>query len=47
MIEFLNEAFLACAGHINDYLINWWGEHILNADQEYAKFIREHKGRKG
>ncbi len=40
------EAFLASATRINDYLTNWWGEHILNVDQEYARFIHAHKGRK-
>jgi len=41
------DAFLACASHINGYLTNWWGEHILSVDQEYAHYIREHKGRAG
>jgi hemerythrin len=40
------ETFLPCANQISDYLTNWWGEHILNADQDYASFIREHKGQK-
>lgn len=40
------EGFLACARHINDYLANWWGDHILNTDQDYASFLREHKGHK-
>ncbi len=40
------EGFLACAKHINDYLTNWWGEHILTADQDYAQFLREQKGHK-
>lgn len=40
------EAFLACANHINEYLTNWWGEHILNVDLDYARFIRERKGHK-
>ena len=40
------EDFLACAGRLNDYLASWWSEHILNADQEYALFIRDCKGRK-
>jgi len=38
------EVFLAYAKHINDYLANWWAEHILNVDQEYMQYIREHKG---
>lgn len=37
--------FLVSAKRINDYLTNWWAEHILTADQEYAQFMREHKGR--
>lgn len=40
------EDFLACASHINTYLADWWGGHILSADQAYALFIREHKGRR-
>jgi hemerythrin len=38
------QTFLACANRINDYLANWWGEHILNVDQDYARFIHERKG---
>jgi len=41
------EAFLACANRINEYLVNWWSKHIMSEDQEYAAFIRERKGRKG
>jgi len=40
------DGFLACASHINDYLTNWWGEHILNTDQDYARFLREQRGHK-
>lgn len=39
------EGFLASANHINGYLTNWWGEHILNTDQDYARFMREQKGK--
>lgn len=39
------KSFLACANRINSYLTNWWGEHILNTDQDYARFMREQKGR--
>jgi len=39
------EGFLACATHINEYLATWWGEHILTADQDYAQFLRERKGK--
>ncbi|MBU1042083.1 MAG: hemerythrin family protein [Proteobacteria bacterium] len=38
------EGFLACANHINGYLTTWWGEHILNTDQDYARFMRGQKG---
>lgn len=40
------DGFLDYAKSINEYLANWWGEHILNADQDYAQYIREHKGPK-
>ncbi len=40
------EAFLANATRVNDDLTNWWGEHILTADQDYARHIRERKGQK-
>jgi hypothetical protein len=41
------ESFLACARHINSDLTNWRGEHTLNTDQEYARYIREQKGKAG
>lgn len=37
------EAVLACAEHINTYVVGWWGEHILNADQDYATYMRSRK----
>lgn len=40
------EGFLASVNRINTYLTNWWGAHILNVDQDYARFMREHKGHK-
>jgi len=35
--------FLALAGQINGYALNWWEKHIMQSDQRYAAFIRQKK----
>jgi len=39
-------AVLTCAEHINEYVVNWWGDHILTADKEFSEFILAQKKRK-
>lgn len=38
------EGLLTVANRINDYVGNWWGEHILNHDKQYVEFIKDRRG---
>jgi hemerythrin len=37
----------AISAHLSEWAVSWWSEHIMTYDQQYARFIKQSKGRTG